>query len=105
MCAGITDEHRAVVRIVLLQQHFVGLHPHRGRDVVALGLADQRMEQQAVANFERRLLDVFVRAMGRVASLKGDDFAPSALGERGARLARLEPVFQEGAAGNLARAA
>ena len=59
------------------------------------------MEQQAVANFERGLLDVLVRAMGRVAGLEGDDFAPSALAERGARLARLEPVFQKGAARNL----
>ena len=59
------------------------------------------MEQEAVANLERGLLDVFVRAMGRVAGLEGDDFAPSELAERGAGLARVEPVFEEGAAGDI----
>ncbi len=44
---------------------------------------------------------MLVRAMGRITGLERDDFFPSALAERSARLARLEPVFHEGAAGDV----
>src|SRR5271168_1593588 len=57
------------------------------------------MQQEAVANFQRRFLDVLVRAMSWVAGLKRDDLFPSALAEGGASIARLEPVLHEGAAG------
>ena len=58
------------------------------------------MQQQAVANFQRGLLDVLMRAMGRVASLERDDFFPSALAKSGAGCARLQSILHESAAGN-----
>src|SRR5229473_5246021 len=37
-------EHRPPFRIIKVQHYLVGLHPHGGRNIVALGLANQWME-------------------------------------------------------------
>src|ERR1700683_1392809 len=84
-------------RIVEIDKDLIGLHPNRGGYVVALGLAHQRMQQEAVADFQRRFLNVFVRAMSRVASLERDDLFPSTLAKCRASLARLEAILEEGA--------
>src|SRR5258708_4672800 len=55
------------------------------------------MEEEAVADFERRLLDVLVRAMGRVAGLEGDDFAPAIRAELSTGRARVEAILKKGA--------
>ena len=60
------------------------------------------MEQQTVADFERGLLDILVRAMSRVAGLEGDDFFPSAIRETRARVWRGSRGYsQKGAARDL----
>ena len=46
---------------------------------------------QAVADLERRLLDVLVRAMNRIARLEADDAPPAALGEQTPRLGGIAP--------------
>src|SRR5580704_730773 len=88
-------DHRAILRVVRVEQHLVGLHPDRGGHVVTLGLSYQRMDHQTVADFERGLLYILVRAMSRIASLEGDDFFPSALAKRRTRLSWLTRKFQE----------
>src|SRR5580693_8228617 len=88
-------DHRAILRVVRVEQHLVGLHPDRGGHVVTLGLSDQRMDHQTVADFERGLLYILVRAMSRVASLEGDDFFPSPLAKHRTRLSRLTRELQE----------
>src|SRR5258708_2542140 len=50
------------------------------------------MQQQAIDDLKRTLLDVFVRAMDRVARLEADDGAPAALGKGGTCLGGSEAV-------------
>ena len=83
----VDAEHDPVVRVVVLHQDLVAAHPHVGRDVAALGLADQRVDEEPVADLERRLGQVLVGAVDRVAGLEGDDPLPAAVGELLARLA------------------
>src|SRR5262249_54148305 len=68
--------------------------------VVGFSFADQRMKQEAVANFERRLLDIFVSAMGRIAGLESDDLTPAILAEFRSSLSRLQAILEESAPGN-----
>ena len=63
----------------MFQQGFVAPHPHRGGDVVALGLAHQRVEQEPVDLLQRDLLQVLVGAVHRVAGLEPDHGAPAAV--------------------------
>ena len=78
---GKTGEQHAIARIVALEQHAVARDAHRGGDVVVLGRPEQRMQQQSVHRLERRLLDVFMRAVHRVACLKSHHGAPAPLRE------------------------
>src|SRR5438445_4916768 len=64
------SQHRPSLGIVELEQYFVGFHPHRRRHVVALGLAYQRMKQETIASFKRRLLNILMRPMGWVTGLE-----------------------------------
>ena len=79
----------------MLQQRFVAAHAHVGGNVVGLGAADERMDQQSVDAFERHLGNVFVRAMDRVTRLEGDDRLPAAIGERSPRFGRRLAIFGE----------
>ena len=85
----------------VLDQRLVGVHAHVGVDVVALGLADQRIQARpgVVAGPQQRLQavdqGVFVGAVQRVAGLEGDDPLPALLGQQLADLARREHVFAE----------
>ena len=92
---GIHAQQHAILRIVVLDQHAVALHPRVGRDVVALGLADQRIEQQAVADLERRFLDVLMRAMHRIARLESDDAPPAFFGKERPQFARRVMILGE----------
>ena len=83
---GVDREQHAVGRVVVLDQRLVAAHAHVGGDVVGLRLADQRVDEEPVDALERRLGDVLVRAVDRVARLEADDRLPAALGERRARL-------------------
>ncbi len=78
---GEGREQHAVLRVVAVQQRAVAVDAHRGRHVVALRLADQRVHEQAVDDLERRLGDVLVRAVDRVAGLEAGHRAPAALGD------------------------
>src|SRR4028119_1158902 len=76
-------EEGAVLRVVPLENYLVGAHPHVRRDVLSAGLSDQRVEQEAVDDFEGALLDVLVGAVDGVARLEADDALPALLGEIG----------------------
>src|SRR4029077_14251351 len=89
----------AVLRVVLRDECLVRLEPHRRRHVVLLGLADERVNDQAVADFERELGEVLVRAMNRVARLEAGDALPPEAGDALAQLARREAVLGERARG------
>src|SRR5260370_34618863 len=53
------------------------------------------MDHQSVADFERRFMNILMRAMRRVPGLAGDDLFPSSLAKCRARLPRLARKFQE----------
>ena len=71
----------------MVDQRFIREHAHVGRDVVPLGLADQRVEASAgvVAVSQQHLepidKSVFVGTVQRVARLKGDDAVPTLGGQ------------------------
>jgi hypothetical protein len=92
---GECREDGAVARVVLLHQRLVRLEPHRRRHIILLGLADQRMNDQAVAHFERELREVLVRAVNRVARLEAGHAAPAERADLRAQLTRREAVVQE----------
>ena len=89
-------EHHPVVRVVVLHQHLVAAHPHVGGDVAGLGLADQRVDEEPVAGLQRRLGQVLVGAVDRVAGLEGDDPLPAARLEVGLVLGRRLVAAHEG---------
>ena len=79
--AGVDPEHHVVRVVVVVHEDLVALHPHVSGDVALLGLADQRVDVEAVADLERGLGQVLVRPVDRVAGLEGDDALPAAVGE------------------------
>jgi hypothetical protein len=87
-------EH-AVGRVVILDEDPVALDAGRGRHVVRLGLADERVDQQAVDGLERALGQVLVRPVDRVTRLEPDHPLPAPLGERGAGLGGIERELWE----------
>jgi hypothetical protein len=80
-------DHRAATE-VLLDQHGDGARAHLRRDVARLHGAKQRVHQHAVAYLDRRLDQLLVRALHRVACLERGDPAPAQALELGARLGR-----------------
>ena len=78
----------AVAQRAVLNQHFVGVHANVGVDVVALRLADQRIQARpgVVAGPKQRFQTVdqgiLVGAVQRVAGLEGDDSLPALLGQQ-----------------------
>ena len=49
---GVDRQYDAVFGNVALDERFIALHPDVRRNIVALGFADDRMNQQAIGNFE-----------------------------------------------------
>src|SRR5262245_17641563 len=99
--AGVThrggergDDH-AVGWVVVLDEDAVALDAGRGRHVVGLRLADQRVDEQPVDGLERALRQVLMRAVDRVARLEADDAAPASLLERLAGVRRVEGELRE----------
>jgi hypothetical protein len=88
-------EQRALRREVLVEEDLVASHARRGGDVVALRLSHERVEQEPVDRLERRLDEVLVRAVHRVARLEADDLLPPALVEGAARLDRVSVMGGE----------
>ena len=84
--ARVDAEHHVIGVVVVVHQDLVAAHPHVSGDVALLGLADQRVDVQPVADLERGLGEVLVRPVDRVAGLEGDDPLPAAVGERLLRL-------------------
>ena len=79
---------------LVVDQGAVGAHARGGVHVVALGLADQRVEHGAGEvpfagqPFQADDQGVLVGPVQRVARLEGDDALPALLGEQRPRLAR-----------------
>ena len=92
---GIHGQEYAVLGIVILEQDLVAAHSHVGRDIIGLRLAHKWMQQQAVYDFERALLNVLVRAVDGIPRLEADDSLPAALCEGGPRLRRRQAVLPE----------
>src|SRR5262249_47358363 len=59
----------------------VAADAHLGWELVELGLADERMDEQPVERLQRALLDVLVRAMYRLLTLEAHHGAPAELSE------------------------
>ena len=78
--------HDGVLPEVLVDQHGDRLGPHVGRDVARLQVAEQRVNEHPVADFDRHLGEILVRAMHRVARLERGDLRPAELLELLARL-------------------
>src|SRR5579885_3588828 len=76
---GKDAQDDAVRRIIVLQQHFIAAHAHIGGNIVALGISYQRMQVQAVDGLKRALLDIFMRAMNRIARLEAYNTLPATL--------------------------
>jgi hypothetical protein len=89
------DDH-AVGRVVVVYQHAVALDAGRGRYVVRLRVADERVDQQAVHRLEGDLGQVLVRAVDRVAGLEADHALPAAVGERRSGVGRVERELRKG---------
>jgi hypothetical protein len=70
-----------ILRVIAADEHAVGLDAGLRGDVVRLRLADERVDEQAVHGLEGALRQVLVGPVDRVAGLKADHAAPSALGE------------------------
>ena len=82
--------------VVAVHQDLVAAHPHIGRDVARLRLADQRMKEEPVGHLERRLGQVLVSPVDRVPGLEGHDPLPTAVGERLLRLGGRQVAAHEG---------
>ena len=74
---GEHRHHRAIVRVVVLEQGLVAPHAHVGGDVVGLGRADQGMQEQAVHDLQGALLEVLVGAVHGVPRLEPDHGPPA----------------------------
>ena len=79
-------KHHTIRRVVPVEQYPVALHADLEGNVIALGHAGERMQQQAVDLLERDFGQVLVCAMHGVARLKAHHGRPSALIEHCARL-------------------
>ena len=93
--ARVDAQHHVLGVVVVVHQDLVAAHPHVGRDVALLGLADQRVDEQPVADLERGLGQVLVRPVDRVAGLERDDALPAALLERRLGLGRRRVAAHE----------
>ena len=88
-------EQRAVLRIVALEQRLVGAEADRGGHVIALGLADERMDDDAVGELERELGQVLVGAVDGIARLEARDALPPLGGDARAQLPRRQTMRGE----------
>ena len=75
---GEDAEERAVLREVPVEEDLVAAHPRGRGHVVALRLADERMDDEPVGDLERAAQQVLVRAVDGVARLEGDRASPAA---------------------------
>ena len=82
----------------LLEQDLVAAHARGGGDVVALGLADQRVDDQPVGDLERAAQQVLVRAVDGVAGLEGHGAPPARVRDELAKLRRIAVVLGEAGA-------
>ena len=81
--------------VVVPQDGLVGGDAHIGGDVVLLSLADQGVEEEAVHDLQRGLLDVLVGAVDGIAGLETHDGSPTPPGEHAPRLCRGVAQFGE----------
>src|SRR5437588_5510667 len=79
----------------MLEHRFVTMHSNLRRNIVGLGFAHKRVQQQSVNGFKRALDYVLVSAMNRVASLKRNHSAPALSLESLASFFRIEPIARK----------
>ena len=92
---GEGGQDRAVLGVVPGHQRLVGLEARGRGHVVALRLAHQGMEDEAVRDFEGHLGEVLVRAVDGVARLEPGHALPAAGRDLRAQLARGQAVARE----------
>jgi hypothetical protein len=93
---GEDAEDDPVLGVVIVHQDLVAAHPHVGRDVAGLGLADQRVDEETIRDLERALGQILVGPVDRVAGLESHYAPPAALIEGLARLVGGEVAAHEG---------
>ena len=79
--------HDGLLHEVVLGERGDGLRAHGRRDVAGLQRAEQRVHEQPVADLDRRLGEVLVRPVHRVARLERGDRRPAQRLEQRPRLA------------------
>src|SRR5205823_3040571 len=89
------DEY-AVGRVIAGDEDQVALDAGRRRNVVRLGVADERVDEQTVDGLECDLRQVLVRAVDRIARLEADDALPAAVRERSTRLGGIARQLRKG---------
>ena len=76
---GVGRQKDAIGRVVAREQLFVAAHADSRGNVIALGFADERMQEQSIDALQRHLLQIFVRAVDRIARLEANHRPPPAL--------------------------
>src|SRR5258708_13074825 len=71
----------SVRRVVVLQQDFVAAHAYIRGNIVALGIAYQGMQVQAIYGLKGTFLDIFVRAMHGIPGLQSYHPLPAPFGK------------------------
>src|SRR6266403_1980108 len=71
----VEDVMRIIRTVVVADSRMVAPNNEMRAPII---FTDQRVEQQSIGNFQRAFLDVFVRAMNRIASLKSNYPPPTA---------------------------
>ena len=91
-CGRQYCKDRTLCGIVMCQDLFVRSNPDFSRHIVRFGFTNQRVQQQTVGDLEGTLLDVFVGAVDRIASLKRDYSSPAMLLKQCTRLGRIYSI-------------
>src|SRR5262245_998155 len=92
---GEYGEQRPFSRVVLLDEDLVAAEAYVSRYVRGAGLAEKRLYETAVEDFESRLQNELVGAVDRIARLEADHGAPSLLPDERPRHLGVEMVRGE----------
>jgi hypothetical protein len=78
---GVGGQEQSVREAIIGQERFIAVHAHVGGNVIILGLAHQRVQEQTVRAFPGHVVEALMSAVDRVAGLETDHGPPAALGD------------------------